>query len=374
MFVNSQARVYQELDGNTNGHLVPEANESLEFWGGIWGVAAEHNKEAEWLDHVRESLGGNTHTMVTISPEKIRLKLRKVSNWKAPGMEGVQGFWLKKLTILHGRMSVQLQELIETGAIPQWMNLGRTVLCVKDRTRGNAVDNFRPITCLPLMWKLFTGIISDNLYEYLDSSGILPVEQKGCRRDSRGTKDQLLIDKLIIKNCKRRKTNLSMAWIDYKKAYDMIPHSWILECLKMVGVDEKVITMLENSMGQWKVMLTADGNNLGNINIRRGIFQGDSLSPLLFVISLIPLSLILRKCNAQYSLGKDKPSINHLLFMDDLKLYARSDDAIDSLVRTVRLFSQDIGMQFSVKNAQLFQSEGGMLLNVKESIYRMDNR
>ena len=77
--------------------------------------------------------------MVTISPEKIRLKLRKVSNRKAPGMEGVQGFWLKKVTILHGRMSVQLQELIETGAIPQWMNLGGTVLCVKDRTRGNAV-------------------------------------------------------------------------------------------------------------------------------------------------------------------------------------------------------------------------------------------
>ena len=153
-------------------------------------------------------------------------------------------------------MSVLLQELIETGAISQWMTLGRTVLYVKDRTRGNAVDNFRPITCLPRMWKLFTGIISDNLYEYLDSLGILPVEQKGCRRDSCGTKDQLLIDKLIIKNCKRRKTNLSMAWIDCKKTYDMIPHSWILECLKMVGVDEKDITMLENSMGQWKVMGT----------------------------------------------------------------------------------------------------------------------
>ena len=77
MFVNSQARVYQELDGNTNGHLVPEANESSEFWGGIWGVAAEHNKEAEWLDHVRESLGGDTHTMVTISLEKIRLNLER---------------------------------------------------------------------------------------------------------------------------------------------------------------------------------------------------------------------------------------------------------------------------------------------------------
>ena len=132
-------------------------------------------------------------------------------------------------------MAVQLQELIETGAIPQWMTLGRT-----GRTRGNTVDNFRPITCLPLMWKLFTGIISDNLYEYLDSSGILPVEQKGYHRDSRGMKDQLLIDKLIIKNCKRRETNLNVAWIDYKKAYDMIPHSWILECLKMVGLMKRL--------------------------------------------------------------------------------------------------------------------------------------
>ena len=86
LFVNSQARVYQELDGNINEHLVPEANESLEFWGGIWDDAARHNKETEWLDHVRESLGGNTHTMVTTSLEKIGLNLRKVSNCKAPGM------------------------------------------------------------------------------------------------------------------------------------------------------------------------------------------------------------------------------------------------------------------------------------------------
>src|SRR6185436_14231422 len=55
----------------------------------------------------------------------------------------------------------------------------------------------------------------------------LPERTKGNRRKSRGTKDQLLIDKLIMQNCKRRKSNLHVAWIDYKKAFDSLPHSWI---------------------------------------------------------------------------------------------------------------------------------------------------
>ena len=111
--------------------------------------------------------------------------------------------------------------------------------------------------------------------------------------------------------------------------------------------------------------MESDGNNLGNVNIRRGVFQGDSPSPLVFVISLIPLSLILRKCNAQNSLGKDKPSINHLFFMDDLKLYARSDDAVDSLVRTVRLFSQEIGMEFGVKKCAVVSIRRGNVVECK---------
>ena len=46
-----------------------------------------------------------------------------------------------------------------------------------------------------------------------------------------GTKDQLLIDGEVLREAKRKKRLLSMAWIDYRKAYDMLPHSWILETL-----------------------------------------------------------------------------------------------------------------------------------------------
>ena len=97
-------------------------------------------------------------------------------------------------------------------------------------------------------------------------------------------------------------------------------------------------------MKSWCTQLTSNGADLGEVKIRRGIFQGDSLSPLLFVIALIPMSLVLRKVKMSYSLGKDSGTINHLLFMDDLKLYAMSESQIDSLIQTVRIFSGDINM------------------------------
>ena len=79
-----------------------------------------------------------------------------------------------------------------------------------------------------------TRVIAEVMYKHLE--GILPEEQKGCRRRSRGAKDQLLIDKAILKDCKRRHTNLAMAWIDYHKAYDKVPDGWIGECLEMFGI------------------------------------------------------------------------------------------------------------------------------------------
>ena len=80
-----------------------------------------------------------------------------------------------------------------------------------------------------------------------------------------------------------------MAWIDYKKAYDMVPHSWIMECLDLFGVAENIKSFLVNSMEKWKVILCSGNSELDEIEIKRVIFQGDSLSPLVFVLALIAL-------------------------------------------------------------------------------------
>ena len=153
---------------------------------------------------------------------------------------------------------------------------------------------------------------------------------------------------MVIRNCRRRLTNLAMGCIDYKKAYDMIPHSWILKCLKMFCIASNITALMEKAMEKWNVDLVAGNEKLGNVRIRRGNFQGDSLSSLLFVLALILLTIILRKMKAGYQFGTRRSSINHFLFMDDLKLYAKDEKQLDSLVNTVQIFSLDIGMEFGI--------------------------
>ena len=137
-----------------------------------------------------------------------------------------------------------------------------TVLLIKDKVKGNAVGNYRPITCLPIMWKVLTGMIAEDLYQHLHRSSLLPDEQKGCRKESRETKDQLVIDRAILRDCKQRKANLAIAWIDYKKAYDPVPHSWILESLDLVRAADNIKRLMRESMESWKTQLTACGRNL----------------------------------------------------------------------------------------------------------------
>ena len=142
-----------------------------------------------------------------------------------------------------------------------------------------------------------------------------------------------------------RKKNLTVARIYYKKALDMVPHSWIVECLGMVGVSEQMKLFLSESMKAWRVDLTCNNQSLGRVDIKRGIFQGDSLSSLLFVLCLIPLTLILHKSESANKCPSTEEKINHLLFMDDLKLCVKNEKGFDSLVQTVRIFSDNIGME-----------------------------
>ena len=80
---------------------------------------------------------------------------------------------------------------------------------------------------------------------------------------------------------------------------------------------------------------------------------------------MIPLSLLLRKIKASYELGWKEFKLNHLLFIDDHKLYEKSDAQIDSLVQTVFTFSEDIGMEFSLKKC-------GVVILKKRKLVKFD--
>ena len=158
-----------------------------------------------------------------ISAENVKMAIRRMTNWKAPGPDCAQGYWFKRFSTLHSRLSEHLQTGIVEGNVPTWMTKGRTKLIQKDPEKGNAANNYRPIACLPLMSKLLTSILAEKVYAHLSEKNVLPDEQMGCRKDSQGTKDQLLIDKQVLRHCKKHQRNLAMGCIDYKKAYDMVP-------------------------------------------------------------------------------------------------------------------------------------------------------
>ena len=147
-----------------------------------------------------------------------------------------------------------------------------------------------------MMWKILTAQIMEKIYYSLTSRGLFPDEQKGCCKGSRGTAELLYIDQQILNESKTRKKNLAMAWIDYKKAYDMLPKNWILYCLKMYKISHEVINFIEQTIKTWRGKLTAGGRSIPETKIQSGIFQEDALSPLLFIIAMMPLNHISRKC------------------------------------------------------------------------------
>ena len=301
---------------------------------------------------------------MVIHIDLLKTTLKRISNRKAPGHDGIHGFCFKKFTSIHSRLALKIDRCLQGAQVPEWMTKGKTTSIQKDSCKGTAPNHYRPITCLPMMWKILTAQIREKIYYSLTSRGLFPDEQKGCHKGSRDTAELLYIDQHILNESKTRRKNLAMAWIDYKKAYDMVPQSWIIHCLKMYKTPHEVINFIEQTMKTWKVELTAGGRSIAETKIQRGIFQGDALSPLLFILAMMPLNHIPRKCAAGYKLSRLQEKINHLIYMEDIKLFAKNVKELETLIHTVRIYSQDIGMEFGIEKCAIKRSNSSISIDL----------
>ena len=96
--------------------------------------------------------------------------------------------------------------------------------------------------------------------------------------------------------------------------------------------------------------MTAGGKSSAETKIQKGIFQGDARSPLLFIVAMMPLNHILIKCTAGYKLGRSQEKINHPTYMDDIKLVVKKEKELKTLIQAVRIYSQDVRMEFGIEN------------------------
>ena len=127
----------------------------------------------------------------------------------------------------------------------------------------------------------------------------------------------------------------------------------------MYKISDEFINFINKNMKTWRVELTAGGRRLAEAKIRRGIFQGDVLSPLLFIIAMMPLNQILRKCTAGYKLSRPQKKVNPLMYTDDIKPFAKNEKELETLIHTVRIYSQDIGMKFSIEKCSVIVMKSG---------------
>jgi len=168
-----------------------------------------------------------------------------------------------------------------------------------------------------------------------------------------------------------------MAWIDYQKALDRVPHSWIIKSLELIGINNKVISFFKKVMSYWGTRMHIHTENkpieTEDIKIQCGIFQRDSLSPLLFCICLIPFTEQMNRLNTGQEEHKTKTKMSHLLYMDDLKLIAKSEEELQKQVQIVKNFSDDIHMEFGVEKCDKIAFKRGRLVhwqNLVIDIYR----
>ena len=133
------------------------------------------------------------------------------------------------------------------------------------------------------------------------------------RRKYQGRKDLLVVTKCILQNCRKIKKTLSMAWVDYKKVYDMVSQSWFMATMGMIGLTDNITGLIHRSylftINKWRTNLHASGKLLRSVLINRGIFQCDSFSPLQIVIALLSLTHILRETKMGYQLEKMKQKL-----------------------------------------------------------------
>ena len=110
LFATNQKQFYQERDGRSNiPNKASDAQEASEFWSNIWSISGNFKENASWLPQFKERLSEiDKQEDIKISVESVKKAIRKMTSWKAPGPDCVQGYWFKRFSSLHFRFTEHL--------------------------------------------------------------------------------------------------------------------------------------------------------------------------------------------------------------------------------------------------------------------------
>ena len=178
-----------------------------------------------------------------------------------------------------------------------------------------------------------------------------------------------------MEEIRKNRRNAFIMWFDYKKAFDSVPHSWMVKALELAKVPQQIINNITALKQFWttEVILKTEAETLTTelIKYLTGCLQGDSLSLLLFEICINPLSFLLNKNSEGYKIGFSKERsvpLTHLVFVDDLKTFAGNQQHALQQLEIITTFSNDIGMSFGSDKCAYLNIQSGKQKAIGEKI------
>ena len=286
-----------------------------------------------------------------VMPSEVEFALHEMKNGKAPGIDGIVAEILK----LAGKHTIDCLAKVYTSClrerrIPNHWNKAKIILIHKKGDIEN-IKNYRPISLLPVVYKIFTKIINNRLATTLDESQ--PREQAGFR-SGYSTMDHIQVIREVISRTKEYAQPLAIAFIDYEKAFDSVYPEAVIDALYQQGIDPAYIATLTNIYREAQAVV-----NLHEVSpefsTTKGVRQGDSISPKLFTATL---ENVFRKLSWEgKGLNINGEHLNHLRFADDIVLIANSSQELQSLITELAEASLEVGLKINLSKTKVMYND-----------------
>lgn len=285
-------------------------------------------------------------------------QINKLKLGKCPGPDKITNeAIITAKQYLAGPLARLFNMILDNGCTPnQWAESEMILLYKKGDPKN--ISNYRPISLLPSIYKLFSSIIEKRISVTLEHHQ--PIEQAGFRKGF-CTIDHIHTVELIIEKYREYQRPLYIAFIDYQKAFDTILHSSIWEALKTQDVENKYIDILKYLYRRCKSSVRLD--KIGPpISINRGVRQGDPLSPRIFIAVL---ESVFRKLNwAKKGININGNILSHLRFADDIALFSENAKDMESMIKSLQEASSSVGLEINLSKTKLITNSLNYPINI----------
>ena len=281
-----------------------------------------------------------------ITEEEVLRNIKKLKNSKAPGIDLILNEYIKCTQQILLPLYVKLfNKILDSGVMPSEWLVGKIVPIYKNKGDADDVNNYRGITLLSCLGKLFTSVLNDRLSEYSNTINIINETQAGFRHDY-STLDHIFLLKCVVDLFNWRKKKLFCLFVDYKKAFDLVWRDGLWYKLVREKVNGKILNVIRNMYSNIKSCVMLNQEISDNFVCNMGVRQGENLSPLLFAfyVNDIESQLLQNNCNFLdfgHDLINSYLKLLVVMYADDTVLLCDSEEGMKQVLIALHTYCNE---------------------------------